>query len=194
MGEFPSGQRGQTVNLLSTTSVVRIHSPPPLTKPCMECAGLLLYVAQLFWSDFLHWVGNGQSWNIASCFARLHIKMDIADKVSAYSFCEFGVAPSAFCPDPHRDPHAEMVRNNRRVPGAFLTHTVVSPVGSVGSQLVCHWQTLTPHAEINGNGWMPPGRKFQPFHSSANIRQFAINLTRRFQGHISPAPDRRTWQ
>ena len=29
MGEFPSGQRGQTVNLLSLTSVVRIHLPPP---------------------------------------------------------------------------------------------------------------------------------------------------------------------
>ena len=29
MGEFPSGQRGQTVNLLSVTSVVRIHLPPP---------------------------------------------------------------------------------------------------------------------------------------------------------------------
>ena len=29
MGEFPSGQRGQTVNLLSVTSVVRIHSLPP---------------------------------------------------------------------------------------------------------------------------------------------------------------------
>ncbi len=26
---FPSGQREQTVNLLSTTSVVRIHLPPP---------------------------------------------------------------------------------------------------------------------------------------------------------------------
>ena len=32
MGEFPSGQRGQTVNLLSTTSVVRIHLPPPTKK------------------------------------------------------------------------------------------------------------------------------------------------------------------
>ena len=31
MGEFPSGQRGQTVNLLSVTSVVRIHLPPPKT-------------------------------------------------------------------------------------------------------------------------------------------------------------------
>ena len=32
MGEFPSGQRGQTVNLLSVTSMVRIHLPPPKTK------------------------------------------------------------------------------------------------------------------------------------------------------------------
>ena len=31
MGEFPSGQRGQTVNLLAPPSVVRIHLPP-LTK------------------------------------------------------------------------------------------------------------------------------------------------------------------
>ena len=30
MGEFPSGQRGQTVNLLSLTSLVRIQLPPPL--------------------------------------------------------------------------------------------------------------------------------------------------------------------
>ena len=29
MGEFQSGQMGQTVNLLSLTSVVRIHPPPP---------------------------------------------------------------------------------------------------------------------------------------------------------------------
>ena len=28
MGEFPSGQRGQTVNLLAMPSVVRIHFPP----------------------------------------------------------------------------------------------------------------------------------------------------------------------
>ena len=29
LGEFPSGQRGQTVNLLLIASVVRIHLPPP---------------------------------------------------------------------------------------------------------------------------------------------------------------------
>ena len=28
LGEFPSGQRGQTVNLLAVLSVVRIHLPP----------------------------------------------------------------------------------------------------------------------------------------------------------------------
>ena len=33
MGEFPSGQRGQTVNLLSLTSLVRIQLPPPTKKP-----------------------------------------------------------------------------------------------------------------------------------------------------------------
>ena len=32
MGVFPSGQRGQTVNLLSSTSVVRIHPLPPKNR------------------------------------------------------------------------------------------------------------------------------------------------------------------
>ena len=32
MGAFPSGQRGQTVNLLSLTSVVRIHPLPPTKR------------------------------------------------------------------------------------------------------------------------------------------------------------------
>ena len=30
--DFPSGQRGQTVNLLAVLSVVRIHHPPPKKK------------------------------------------------------------------------------------------------------------------------------------------------------------------
>lgn len=33
MGGFPSGQREQTVNLSSMTSVVRIHHLPPESKP-----------------------------------------------------------------------------------------------------------------------------------------------------------------
>ena len=36
MGDFPSGQRGQTVNLLSLTSVVRIHHPPPTKKELLS--------------------------------------------------------------------------------------------------------------------------------------------------------------
>ena len=47
MGEFPSGQRGQTVNLLSMTSVVRIHLPPPKCLIFFEYQAFL----QLF-SDF----------------------------------------------------------------------------------------------------------------------------------------------
>ena len=38
---FPSGQRGQTVNLLSVTSVVRIHPPPPVKKPLSCDKGFL---------------------------------------------------------------------------------------------------------------------------------------------------------
>ena len=35
MEEFPSGQRGQTVNLLLLASVVRIHPPPPEKGLCI---------------------------------------------------------------------------------------------------------------------------------------------------------------
>ena len=43
MGEFPSGQRGQTVNLLRFAPVVRIHLLPP-TKVGMPkwCSDFLL--------------------------------------------------------------------------------------------------------------------------------------------------------
>ena len=37
MGEFPSGERGQTVNLLSLTSMVRIHLLPPNKKHPEGC-------------------------------------------------------------------------------------------------------------------------------------------------------------
>ena len=38
-GAFPSGQRGQTVNLLAMPSVVRIHPLPPQEKPCTNVQG-----------------------------------------------------------------------------------------------------------------------------------------------------------
>ena len=46
MGEFPSGQRGQTVNLLSSTSLVRIQLPPPYKKYQVLTAWYFLYVVK----------------------------------------------------------------------------------------------------------------------------------------------------
>ena len=57
--EFPSGQRGQTVNLLSQTSMVRIHPPPPniMSKVAVAHAmaiffviiPLTIYYFEIFW-------------------------------------------------------------------------------------------------------------------------------------------------
>ena len=39
--EYPSGQRGQTVNLLAMPTMVRIHPPPPRrSKLCIACSDL----------------------------------------------------------------------------------------------------------------------------------------------------------
>ena len=46
MGEFPSGQRGQTVNLLSVTSVVRIHPRPPKILDAIV-SGIFSYLKQI---------------------------------------------------------------------------------------------------------------------------------------------------
>ena len=43
MGDFPSGQRGQTVNLLAMPSVVRIHHPPPEKRHTFRCVSFLLW-------------------------------------------------------------------------------------------------------------------------------------------------------
>ena len=52
MGEFPSGQRGQTVNLLLIASVVRIHLPPPNERnpnffPVGDGFGFLVYTRDI---------------------------------------------------------------------------------------------------------------------------------------------------
>ena len=44
MGEFPSGQRGQTVNLLAMPSVVRIHLPPPNSTDVRFRMSVLFFV------------------------------------------------------------------------------------------------------------------------------------------------------
>ena len=43
--EFPSGQRGQTVNLLRFASVVRIHPPPPTRSKGCFTSGFLRFRA-----------------------------------------------------------------------------------------------------------------------------------------------------
>ena len=52
MGEFPSGQRGQTVNLLLIASVVRIHLPPPNVRnpnffPVGDGFGFFVYIKDI---------------------------------------------------------------------------------------------------------------------------------------------------
>ena len=47
MEEFPSGQRGQTVNLLSVTSMVRIHPPPPGYVPDFIVGHIFCFYADL---------------------------------------------------------------------------------------------------------------------------------------------------
>ena len=49
MGEFPSGQRGQTVNLLSLTSLVRIQLPPPNKQPS-PCGSVFCLARLLIWN------------------------------------------------------------------------------------------------------------------------------------------------
>ncbi len=48
MGVFPSGQRGQTVNLLSSTSVVRIHPLPPSVVVYLDATPKSLEKSRLF--------------------------------------------------------------------------------------------------------------------------------------------------
>ena len=49
MGDFPSGQRGQTVNLLATPSVVRIHHLPPIRTVRLN-GSCFLYLYIYFYS------------------------------------------------------------------------------------------------------------------------------------------------
>ena len=53
MGEFPSGQRGQAVNLLSLTSVVRIHLPPPHPRTCIA---VVILMGKQILSDSAGWI------------------------------------------------------------------------------------------------------------------------------------------
>ncbi len=50
MGDFPSGQRGQTVNLLATPSVVRIHHLPPIRTVRLNGSYFYIYFFLIIFS------------------------------------------------------------------------------------------------------------------------------------------------
>ena len=57
MGDFPSGQRGQTVNLLSPTSMVRIHLSPPKKSTSFDLS-IFLFKPQAWYVITRQRVGN----------------------------------------------------------------------------------------------------------------------------------------
>ena len=75
MGGFPSGQRGQTVNLLQIASVVRIHLRPFCTLQyarAQKCvASILEACLQSACYAFLHRRGRRERGNVVSECARV---------------------------------------------------------------------------------------------------------------------------
>ncbi len=81
---------------------------PTIDKALHKNARLLFCLYKLSW----------RSSSVRNCISKWILRIEF----QLIFFASSAVALSAFCPDPHRD----------------------------------------PHAEINGNGWILPGRKFQP--------------------------------
>ena len=104
MGEFPSGQRGQTVNLLSVTSVVRIHLPPPKIPNIRQDGRNFLILGE----------GGFERRLLATC--RWHVATAVAfsaEKANPPS-CWILLLSVGKRFDPHRDPHGEMSKERRR--------------------------------------------------------------------------------
>ena len=64
MGGFPSGQREQTVNLSSMTSVVRIHHLPPESKPTFSFEKVGFFQLLVGFAEN----GAGKKWEISVIF------------------------------------------------------------------------------------------------------------------------------
>ena len=82
VGEFPSGQRGQTVNLLSMTSMVRIHPLPPIKKAPDGCF--------FYWSDGCFEESSGSSKQPQD-----RVRHCGLPESAARRFCRNGSEPSA---------------------------------------------------------------------------------------------------
>ena len=63
MGEFQSGQMGQTVNLLSTTSVVRIHPLPFQKIPLQSARGFFKIWGYSSAGRVLDWQSRGHGFD-----------------------------------------------------------------------------------------------------------------------------------
>ena len=84
---FPSGQRGQTVNLLSVTSMVRIHLPPPINlyeKPDKSGFSAFLHTSSINFYETKTKM-DGKSRGHYSLFQLLN---NICDK-SSHFYCSF---------------------------------------------------------------------------------------------------------
>ncbi len=89
MEEYPSGQRGQTVNLLALPSMVRIHPPPPARrKRHIACDELFLILslahsaAPRFRPQSLRWVAERVYFPVRGCRFS-HLRMDETAALSA---------------------------------------------------------------------------------------------------------------
>ena len=66
MGEFPSGQRGQTVNLLLSASMVRIHPLPPELSPEKAQSTKTLEISRVFAIFTVNFVAKTQGTKLAA--------------------------------------------------------------------------------------------------------------------------------
>ena len=144
MGEFPSGQRGQTVNLLSMTSVVRIHLPPPLKA--------LVRMNQSFFIPFYIFPAFA---GLSPFQGRKKRGSDIppgqTDNLSPHPLRIFGekVGLTQCCPTreirAERSEGEKKLKNIERIPEASLTPCGVRPAAPVRTAVAyAHFNPLTP--------------------------------------------------
>ena len=96
MGEFPSGQRGQTVNLLSLTSVVRIHLPPPdknrdCDTMCIAIGGSFSMLRKRLDTRVLH-LPFARSIGVLKALLIFAVKTLFSDRLSRLIICFFPTA------------------------------------------------------------------------------------------------------
>ena len=133
MGEFPSGQRGQTVNLLSVTSVVRIHLPPPKIPNIRLDGRNFLILGE----------GGFERRLLATC--RWHVATAVAfsaEKANPPS-CWILLLSVGNRLDPHRDPHGQRAAERIYISSSpplfcfYMTCAMKLPIFSAALSCIC---------------------------------------------------------